>query len=48
MEYFETVLYITPHIYPLKSYEQLGSRDYIHYLLKDMADRERIIEENLK
>ena len=48
MEYFETVLYITPHIYPLKSYEQLGSRDYIHYLLKDMADREKIIEENLK
>ncbi len=47
-EYFETVLYITPHIYPLKSYEQLGSRDYIHYLLKDMADREKIIEENLK
>jgi type II secretory pathway component GspD/PulD (secretin) len=48
LEYFETVLYITPHIYPLKSYEQLGSRDYIHYLLKDMADREKIIEENLK
>jgi type II secretory pathway component GspD/PulD (secretin) len=47
-EYFETVLYITPHIYPLKSYEQLGSRDYIHYLLKDMADREKIIEDNLK
>jgi type II secretory pathway component GspD/PulD (secretin) len=48
MEYFETVLYITPHIYPLKSYEQLGSRDYIHYLLKDMSDREKIIEDNLK
>ncbi len=46
-EYFETVLYITPHVYPLKSYEQLGSRDYIHYLLGDMADREKIIEENL-
>jgi type II secretory pathway component GspD/PulD (secretin) len=46
-EYFETVLYITPHVYPLKSYEQLGSRDYIHYLLGDMADREKIIEGNL-
>lgn len=46
-EYFETVLYITPHVYPLKSYEQLGSRDYIHYLLGDMADREKIIGGNL-
>ncbi|MFQ5771166.1 MAG: type II secretion system protein GspD [bacterium] len=46
--YFETVLYITPHIYPLESYEELRERTEVIKRLKDMEEQDKIMQKQQK
>lgn len=40
IDHFETVIYITPHVYPLKSYLEMGSRDDLKFWMKEIESND--------
>lgn len=48
IDYLETVVYITPHIYPMKDYERLSSRNEIPFIFDEIQQQEATLKNQLK